>query len=127
MSVTIKPEQLAATVNKILQDYGDEATRIMGDVIKDVTKEAKEEVRSSGAYDDLSGKYRRSWKTKFEKTRLSFTGIVYNAKPRPLEFGHVLRRGGRTIGSVRPHQHMEPVNREAQEEVLQKLEERLKG
>lgn len=127
MSVTIKPEQLAATVNKYLQEYGDEATRIMGDVIKDVTEEAKEEVRGSGAYGDKSGKYRRSWKTKFEKTRLSFTGIVYNAKPRPLEFGHVLRRGGRTIGSVRPHPHMEPVNREAQEEVLQKLEERLKG
>lgn len=127
MSVTIKPEQLAATVNKYLQEFGDEATKIMDEVITEATKEAKAEVQSSGKYGDVSGKYRRSWKTKIEKSRLSVTGIVYNAKPRPLEFGHVLRRGGRTIGSVRPHPHMEPVNRKAQEEVLQKLEERLRG
>lgn len=124
MSVTIKPEQLAATVNKYLQEFGDEATTIMDEVITEATKEAKAEVQSSGKYGNVSGKYRRSWKTKIEKSRLSVTGIVYNAKPRPLEFGHIDFRTGRRVGT---REHMTPVNITAQEEVLQKLEERLRG
>lgn len=124
MSVTIKPEQLAATVNKYLQEFGDEATMIMDEVITEATKEAKAEVQSSGKYGDVIGKYRRSWKTKIEKSRLSVTGIVYNAKPRPLEFGHIDSRTGQRVGT---REHMTPVNIAAQEEVLQKLEERLRG
>lgn len=120
----IQPEQFADAVNKILQEYGDEARETMQETIKSTSKEAAKKMKSSGSFGG-KGTYKKGWKSKVETTRLSVEAVVYNPKQyyltHLLEFGHAKQNGGRT----RAFPHIEPVNDWAQEEVVSKLEEKL--
>ena len=122
----ISIDQFADAVNQLLAEYGDEASEKTEEVVRSVTKEAQKRVKTSGSFGG-TGRYRKAWKTEFEKTRLGITGNVYNSKPRPLEFGHVLVAGGRAQGFVDGREHINPVNEWAQEEAMQRIEEGLKG
>ena len=120
----IRPEQFADAVNKILQDYGDEARETMEEIVTATAKESAKKMKSSGSFGG-KGTYKKGWKAKIEKSRLSVEAVVYNPKQyyltHLLEFGHAKQNGGRT----RAFTHIEPVNDWTQEEVVSKLEEKL--
>jgi hypothetical protein len=124
MAQTVTPDQLAAVVSDILSEYGDECADVLEDSIKTVTKKAQSELKGAGSFGG-TGKYRKGWKTKIEKTRISVDAVVYNATPgltHLLENGHALANGGRS----RAFPHIAPVNDEAQTEVIELLERKLK-
>ena len=124
MPQTVTPDQLAAVVSDILSEYGDECADVLEDSIKTVTKKAQSELKGAGSFGG-TGKYRKGWKTKIEKTRISVDAVVYNATPgltHLLENGHALANGGRS----RAFPHIAPVNDEAQTEVIELLERKLK-
>lgn len=128
MSQTVTPDQLAAVVSDILSEYGDECADVLEDSIKTVTKKAQSELKGAGSFGG-TGKYRKGWKTKIEKTRISVDAVVYNATPgltHLLENGHAIKRGGRKVGSAAAFPHIAPVNDEAQTEVIDLLERKLK-
>ena len=125
MPQTVTPDQLAAVVSDILSEYGDECADVLEDSIKTVTKKAQSELKGVGSFGG-TGKYRKGWKTKIEKTRISVDAVVYNAAApgltHLLENGHALANGGRS----RAFPHIAPVNDEAQTEVIDLLERKLK-
>ena len=124
MAVTIRADMLADTVSKILNEYGDECMDVLEESVKTVTKEAANELKTAGSFGG-SGKYRKGWKTKTTKKRISVEGVVYNsAAPgltHLLEFGHAKTNGGRT----RAFPHIAPVNEKAQEQIVEELERKL--
>lgn len=109
----------------ILNDYSDEVRDAVKTVIVDVTENAAKKLRSAGSFGGK--KYRKSWKSMVEKTRVGVSGTVYNEKyyrlTHLLEYGHAKRKGGRT----RAFPHIAEVNSWAQTEAQKKIEEAVKG
>ena len=126
-NVTIQPDQLAATINSILNEYADDCGDVLLDAVKKTTKQATKELKSSGigGFRDRTGKYRKGWKSKVEESRLSVEGVVYQgAQPgltHLLEYGHAKQNGGRT----RAFPHIAEVNDSAQENFEKELIEKL--
>lgn len=124
MAVTISPDQLAATVSEILSEYAEDCSEVLEESVKKATKDAANELKSAGSFEG-TGKYRKGWRAKVEKTRLGVEGVTYNAAmpglTHLLEHGHAKTNGGRT----RAFPHIAPVNEKAQEQVLEELERKL--
>jgi hypothetical protein len=124
MPVTIRADQLAATVSDMLKDYAGDCSEVLEETVKKVTKDAANELKSAGTFGG-TGKYRKGWKAKVEKSRLGVEGVVYNAAmpglTHLLEHGHALRGGGRS----RSFPHIAPVNEKAQQAAVDELERKL--
>lgn len=128
----VTADNFAEVINGLLEEYADEAEEIIDLTVQSVAKEAQKKLRSSqtGSFKNRTGKYRKSWKVEIEKQNLDIKAIVYAAKPHYrlthlLEYGHVLRRGGRTIGEVEEREHIAGVNEWTQDELVKALEEKL--
>lgn len=116
-------DRLGATINKVLEKYGDDITANVQDAAKEVTKAGARAVKSSAKSSfGGSGEYAAGWTSKFETGRTSGQGVIYNATvpglPHLLEHGHALRQGGRYAGKS----HIKPV----EEEVIDKFEKAVK-
>lgn len=106
MAKKIPVDRLAAEIEKILTEYGDEVQENVDEATQRVAKAGAKAVRANAnSTFDGTGKYAKGWKSKFETGRLSSQGIIYNGDlpglPHLLEHGHANRNGGRTPG--RPH------------------------
>ena len=101
MAKKIPVDRLSAEINKILTEYGEEVQENVDEATQRVAKAGAKAVRSASQVFD-GNKYFKGWKSKFEKERLSSTGIIYNGDlpglPHLLEKGHAKRGGGRTDG-----------------------------
>ena len=108
MAKKIPVDRLAAEIEKILTEYGDEVQENVEEATQRVTKAGAKAVRSASQVFN-GNKYFKGWKSKFEKGRLSSEGIIYNGDlpglPHLLEKGHAKRGGGRTDGTA----HIAPV------------------
>lgn len=124
MAVTISADKLAETVADILKEYGDDCLDVLDESVRTVTKGAQGELKGAGSFGG-TGKYKKGWKAKIEKKRLSVEGTVYNAAApgltHLLEHGHAKQNGGRT----RAFPHIAPVNDQAQTEFMEELERKL--
>ena len=69
----------------------------------------------------LTGSYRKGWRLRTDKKRLSITGLIYNATDwqliHLLEYGHQKADGGRVEGQP----HVEPVVQQAEKELVAEL------
>lgn len=126
----IKPIDLAATVEKLLAEYGEEVYDVMNDSVAEVTDQATDKLRAINHWAKQgSGEYSGSWTNEdVVKKRIQVTKVVHNEEhyrlTHLLENGHVSRNGtGRTFGRVQAYPHIAPVNDWANEE-LPKLVER---
>lgn len=119
----IEPADFAKEVNKILNDYGDQARDALDEAIPTVAKKASKDLQGAGSFNGTA--YRKGWKAKTEKQRLGTNAIVYNAShyhlTHLLEFGHAKQNGGRTAA----FQHIAPVNDQIETEVLEEFEKRI--
>lgn len=95
----IASNRLADTINDILEEYGQTATEAIEKSAKEVAKDVVKELKQGGSYKG-GRQFNAGWTTTSQKSRLGTTTVVYNkAKPglaHLLEFGHVLRDGGRS-------------------------------
>lgn len=101
-SRTVTPEQLAASIQKILEEYGDDVQRASEECIREVAKAGRKALRSNSP--KKKGEYAKGWSFEMDKQRLYTVATLYNKKPglpHLLEFGHVTRNG--THRGARPH------------------------
>ena len=111
MAKKIPIDRLAAEINKILTEYGNEVQENVDDAARRVTKAGAKAVRGNAQSTFRVGNgeknYAKGWTSKFETGRLSAQGIIYNKDlpglPHLLEHGHANRNGGRTPVPGRPH------------------------
>lgn len=123
-----------AELQKELSDYGGEVLFALQEVTKEVGEEAVQMLKSSspkskGKSSYKGGHYATKWTTESDRNgKTDSTTVVYNKKPtyrlsHLLEHGYVARNGKRVPGQ----EHIAPVDKWVQEEVVKALERKLKG
>lgn len=114
--VRIKPEQLADTIMKELDDLAEDTTDTVKKVVQEAADTAVKELKATSP--KKTGKYAKSWTQKKVKETSSGKEIVVHARryqlTHLLENGHAKRDGGRVAARV----HIKPV----EEHVSEKLE-----
>lgn len=108
----IEPKDFSMWMNTLLDWYGEEVASVTASAADKVSKEARDKLKSkdTGAFNDITGSYRRGWRATLRKSRIYVEARVYNATDyrltHLLEFGHQLRKGGRS----QPFPHISTVN-----------------
>lgn len=126
----IPPDAFAATVNKILAEYGDSVKENLDVIVKDVAKAGVKQLKaaSRGAVGG-TGKYASGWTSQVQTGRFSTQGTLYNGAvpglPHLLEHGHALRNGGRASGFVAAHPHIAEVEQKLIDEFESKVMSKL--
>lgn len=109
MAGTIKADDLAKTVQGLIDKFGVTADSVMAEAVWKTAGTAVKELKKGGGFGG-TGEYNKSWSRKLTKKRLYATAKVYNKEhgslTHLLEFGHALRNGGR----ARAFPHIAPVN-----------------
>lgn len=122
---TINPGAFADEIEKILEEYGDEAVEALNESIEETAKESRKQIRKFNQGRRPWEHYPKGWTYKIKKGRLDIEGVVYNKDhyqlTHLLEFGHAKRNGGRTAAFP----HIADVNDFAQKDVLERLERKL--
>lgn len=119
---------LADAIAEIMEQYSDSVYKGTEEAVKLATKKGAQQVRqNSGVFKQHTGNYKAGWRSKIEKTAVTTTGIIYNAKtpglPHLLEKGHAKVIGGRRFPDPVPGKaHIQPV----QDELNQLLPELIK-
>lgn len=122
----IEAQDLAATVNKYLAEYGDSVQEDIEKAAKSVAKDVVRDLKKGGGFKG-TGAFNKGWTSKVEKTRLGAEAIVYN-KSLPglahlLEFGHAKANGGRTTA----FNFISPINDATEEKFTRALEDSIGG
>lgn len=114
------------TVEKFLDEYGEDVYQVADEVIPDVAKEAMKQVKANSRKFGWAD-YSAGWKTTSENLRGKVSAIVYNEDryqiTHLLEFSHPMPQGG----SSQAYSHIAEPNKWAQEEAVKRMEERLKN
>lgn len=116
----------ADVVQKCLNEYGDECTEALTEVVPKAAKDAAKRLKQASP--KKTGKYAKGWTTKVETGRTWVSATVHGKSgtyqlAHLLEHGHATRNGGRVGGKT----HIKPVEEWAVEEVADKLVEKLRG
>ena len=119
-------DQLSSAIMEGLNEYADLAADSVKKAVKKAGDTVKQDINSSAPV--RTGKYARSWRTKTTKeTSQSLEVTVYSPTrymlAHLLEHGHAKRNGGR----VRAIPHIAPAEEHGEEELLQDIENALKG
>ena len=111
-------DKLQASIDKILQEYGDDVVKDVSAVTKKIAQKGAQAVKQEAASKGWgkSTGYPDGWTSQFESGRVSSQGIIYNKKApglaHLLEHGHALRNGGR----AKAFPHIAPVEEKLAEE-----------
>lgn len=115
-SIRIRPDQLADTVKKELDDLEEDTIDKVKKAVQDAADTAVKDLKATSP--KCTGKYAKSWTQRKVKETSSEKEIVVHARryqlTHLLENGHAKRGGGR----VAPRVHIKPV----EEKVSEKLE-----
>jgi len=131
----IRPIQLQQTINKILEEYGEDVYKVLDDCVDDVAQEAAQKLKQVDHFapgGSPTGAYSASWDNEKQLTGYFFTKqVVFNGEhyrlTHLLENGHVIRNGtGRTFGRTGAYPHIAPVNEWANEELPIRVEKEIK-
>lgn len=124
MNQKIEISELGKAIQSIVDEYSDEAQKVVEETLPKVGKDAVKELKKKSP--KKTGKYAKGWKSKIESDRLGSKVVVYNKTSYQLthllEKGHANRGGGRTEGIP----HIKPTKDKVVEEALNMIEERLK-
>jgi hypothetical protein len=118
---------LAAEIQSFLDNYYALISDDVEFVSKQVANDLAKELRTSEKTPDKTGDYKKGWKVKKKSVRGKTVYIVHNKTDYQLthllEKGHVLRRGGRTIGEAKEFPHIRPNAEKAFDTYIEKLKE----
>lgn len=104
MAKKVPMERMAATLTKILDEYGQNVNRDLKEINQRIAKEGAKTLRQDSSAKFGGGRYSKGWTTTFEENRYSFTSVIHNKTPglpHLLEKPHAKRGGGYTAGN--PH------------------------
>lgn len=128
MNTKITVDQLTATVNRALKQYGDECRDIVDETAKKAADNAKKRLRNTSPKRARGGgKYAKSWNVQEDRSRLGSTYTVYSKQPglpHLLENGHAKRNG---TGWVNGRPHIAPAESAAVEAFETELTIKLGG
>ena len=131
---TVKPLNLEASINEVLQEYGEKVYDVLKDAVDEVSDEAVQKLQSVSSFapgGHPSGEYSKSWKKENVRVgRLAVKRVVHNEEhyrlTHLLEKGHVTRNGtGRTFRPTPAYPHIAPVNDWANEELPRRVKGKL--
>lgn len=126
MSKTVTADQFAHEMQSMLDEYAKQSQEVADKAVETVAKDTAKKLKKAGRSN--WNKYPKGWTTQIEQHRLYTEATVYNRKypglTHLLEFGHALKRGGRTIGKgfVEGIEHIAPINNEVESELIKELE-----
>ncbi len=124
MADKVKIDNFANVLLKEMEKYSQACAEEVKEVVKDVGKKARTELKRTSP--KRSGEYAKKWSMKVAKENsTSVEVVVYDKRyslVHLLEKGHQLRKGGRSIGEVKPMEHVAP----AQEKLEIELEKGIK-
>ena len=131
--IKIGAVDLTKTVNALFVSYGQDVNEVLYDSMQNVADEAVKELKSVNKFASdghPTGEYSKSWdKVEQQTSRLAKSVIVYNEEhyrlTHLLENGHALKRGGRTIGSVKAYPHIYPVEQKVVKDFEKEVIERI--
>lgn len=113
-----------ASLEKILDDYGDSFTEKIQAAVHEAAKVAQKETKAGSP--TRTGKYKRGWAIKETKGRLGSEAIIHNRTSYQLahllEKGHAMKCGGRTVGNVKSFPHIKPAEEHAIENIEKAVE-----
>lgn len=126
MSESISADKLAREIMRQMEKYTEEVKETTHDVAMNVSEKAVKKLRENSPKSKNGGTYTKNWTRTTDKYGI----MVYNKSPtyhltHLLEKGHQLKRGGRKIGEVRAHPHIEEVEQKCVKEYVEELERRL--
>lgn len=116
--------QMATVIMEGLQEYADLATEDLKAAVKKAGNEAKKDVQANAPV--KTGAYKKSWAVKTTRETSNAMEVVVYSRNRYqlahlLEFGHALRKGGRT----RAFPHIAPAETKAAESLEREVERAL--
>ena len=117
-------DSLVQEVKDSLQEYNEFVNTEMKKAVRETAKSIKQEISATAPRD--TGHYAKTWRITYSEDSVYAIRSTVHAKDYQiahlLEYGHALRRGGRTIGDgfVSPKPHIEPA-REHGEQLLTEL------
>lgn len=124
MNQKIKIDELGKAIQSIIEDYSEDAQKVVDETLPKVGKKAVKELKNRSP--KKTGRYAKGWKSKVEKDRLSTKVVVYNKDryqlTHLLEKGHANRGGGRTKAIP----HIKPTEDIAVKDAVEMIEEGLK-
>ena len=125
MGQTVQIGKLADAVMETLEDYADLAAEDVKQVVRDAGETVRKEIRANAPKD--TGDYAKSWAVKKTKETSSSLTLTVHSKNRYqlahlLEFGHALRKGGRT----RAFPHIAPAEERAAQTLEREVEKALR-
>lgn len=122
-------DKLSESIEKVLEEYRDDVVQDVGKLTKTFAQKGAKAVRGeaqSHGWGESTG-YPDGWTSRYETSRYSQQGIIYNSKvpglPHLLEHGHALRGGGRSHTDAFPH--IAPVEEKISEEFYKAVKESL--
>ncbi len=108
MADKVKIDNFANVLLKEMEKYSQACAEEVKEVVKDVGKKARTELKRTSP--KRSGEYAKKWSMKVSKENsTSVEVVVYDKRyslVHLLEKGHQLRKGGRSIGEVKPMEHV---------------------
>ena len=117
-------DTLAADIQAMLEEYGEDVTRLTKEAVQQAGKMGAEALKSNPSIFNGT-RYASGWRSKVEEGRMGAKATLYNAKvpglPHLLEHGHAKRGGGRVNGRV----HIKPVEDELEKAFTRELEAKL--
>ena len=124
---------LDSTIAKILEDYGDDAYKVLDSSVDEVAEEATNKLRAVSF--KTGGEYSASWVSDKETSgRFATKRIIHNQEhyrlTHLLEKGHVVRNGrsritGKSYGRANAYPHIAPVVEWANSELPRMVERKL--
>ena len=116
--------EFTVAMENILNDYTGQVQKIAADEFNVIAKECVQRLKESSPKN--SGEYARAWHLKKRQTIKGVADfVVYNdvyMLTHLLEYGHEMRNGKRSPA----HEHIAPVERWANAQVVQRIEQALK-
>ena len=118
MAKKITADTLAAELNKILEEYGDEVSDNLDEIVTKVGKKGVQLLQNTSLdmfpnSEKHKRRYGSTWKATSEKRRLYTLVTIHNTQagfPHLLEYGHIVKNGtGRVVGEAGAHPHIADV------------------
>ena len=128
MANTSPIDKLDKAISKILTEYADEVGATTDEIISKVVAKGAKALRETSSSTFNGKDYKKSWTSQLERKRLYTNGIIYSRTPglpHLLEYGHVLRAGGRNVGNVKGREHIAPVAEKLVEDFEKELKKSL--
>ena len=127
-------DNLAKEIEKSLADFAGVTEEACEKGVIETAQDAVKALRAAHPSENAWPNYNKGWTVRTEKSRTFKSGIlsvVWNKEhyrlTHLLEKGHALRHGGRKVGETRPFEHIAPVDREAEENLVKNIRKRVEN